>query len=118
MQMWDLYPFPCIHVFTSRKKARKFIKRKTGLKLDWLGKSAQTDYYRKAGAESLAVVTLNCGGATFEQKVAIVAHECSHIVDSWLKDIGEDSPGEEVRAYAIQCAILTCLDQIDPKWLR
>lgn len=117
MQMWDWYPFPRIHTFTSRKKARKFLRRKLGHDMTWLGKSAQTDYFRKGGEESQAVITLCVEGKSASQRAAILAHECSHIIESWLEDIGEDEPGEEIRAYAIQCAMLTCLDQLGESWL-
>lgn len=117
MQIWDWYPFPRIHVFTSRKKARKFLKRKFEHDMAWLGKSAQTDYFRKGGEESQAVITLCVDDDRASQRAAILAHECLHVVESWLEDIGEDSAGEEIKAYAIQCAMLTCLDQLGESWL-
>lgn len=117
MQIWDWYPFPRIHVFTKRKKACKFLKRKFGHDMAWLGKSAQTDYFRKGGEESQAVITLNMEDASASQRAAILAHECMHVVESWLEDIGENDAGEEIKAYAIQCAMLTCLDQLGEEWL-
>lgn len=117
MQIWDWYPFPRIHVFTKRKKARKFLKRKFDHDMAWLGKSAQTDYFRKGGAESQAVITLCVKDESAAQRAAILAHECLHVVESWLEDIGEDTAGEEIKAYAIQCAMLTCLDQLGEEWL-
>lgn len=117
MQIWDWYPFPRIHVFTSRKKARKFLKRKFDHDMSWLGKSAQTDYFRKGGEESQAVITLCVEDKSTAQRAAILAHECMHVVESWLEDIGEDNAGEEIKAYAIQCAMLTVLGQLGESWL-
>ena len=116
-QIWDWYPFPRIHVFTNRKKSREFIKRKFDQDIAWLGKSAQTDYFSKGGEESQAVITLCVDDESAAQKAATIAHECSHVIDSWLEDIGEDSPGEEIRAYAVQCAVLTVLEQLGEEWL-
>lgn len=117
MQIWDWYPFPRIHVFTKRKKARKFLKRKFGHDMSWLGKSAQTDYFRKGGEESQAVITLCVDDKSTAQRAAILAHECMHVVESWLEDIGEDNAGEEIKAYAIQCAMLAALDELGESWL-
>lgn len=117
MQIWDWYPFPRIHVFTSRKKARKFLKRKFDHDMAWLGKSAQTDYFRKCGEESQAVIILCVKDKSAAQRAAILAHECMHVVESWLEDIGEDNAGEEIKAYAIQCAMLAALDELGESWL-
>lgn len=116
MQVWNFLPMPFIKTFTSRKKARKYIKKKLGHEFRWIGKSAQTDTFHK-GIEIIAVITLDVDNETPAQKAAILAHECSHVVDAWMENIGEDNAGEEIRAYAIQCVMLACLDQLGEKWL-
>lgn len=116
MQVWNFFPMPYIRVFTSKKKARKYIKKKTGQEFSWLGKSAQTDTF-KNGNEIIAVITLCVDDESTFQKAAILAHECLHVIDAWMESIGEDNAGEEIRAYAIQCVMLACLDQLGESWL-
>lgn len=117
MQVWNYLPMPYVRAFTSKKKARKFIKKKTGKEFKWLGKSAQTDAFENERGEVVAVITLCVDDASAAQKAAILAHECSHVLDAWMESIGEDSAGEEVKAYAIQCLMLACLEQLGDEWL-
>lgn len=114
--MWDWFPFPRIYVFTSKKKARRFIRRKFDHDFNWIGKSAQTDYFKMGGEESQAVITIPKREMSMSHKIALIAHECSHIVDAWLEDIGEEDAGGEVRAYATQCAVLTVCDKLGEEW--
>lgn len=117
-QMWEWYPMPRIKVFTNHKKARKWIKKYTGCESQWLGKNAQTDYISEdLHAESLAVITIDGRIKNTKQKIAILAHECSHVVDYWLNDMGEEEPGGEIRAYAIQSVMMACLEQLGESWL-
>lgn len=37
-----------------------------------------------------------------ERIVALLAHECMHILQATWREIGEDCPGDEIEAYAIQ----------------
>lgn len=117
-QMWEWYPMPCIKVFTNHKKARKWIKKHTAMEIQWLGKNAQTDYFSEGlHAESLAVITIDGRIKDIKQRIAILAHECSHVVDDWLNDMGEDDAGSEIRAYAIQSAMMACMEQLGESWL-
>lgn len=47
--------------------------------------------------------------------MALLAHECSHAVDAWFDEMGESDPGTEIRAYALQSCILSCLTQLGVK---
>ena len=117
-QMWEWYPMPRIKVFTNHKKARKWAKKYTGIEPRWIGKNAQTDYFsEELHAESLAVITIDGRIKNTKQRIAILAHECSHVVDEWLNDMGEDSAGTEIRAYAIQSAMMACMEQLGEEWL-
>lgn len=117
MQMWEYFPFPRIHVFTSQKKAAKYIKRSFGREFIWAGKNAQVDYFNKAGEESQAVITINFGNESPEQRVAMLAHQCSHIIDEMSKDLDNTYISPEIRACAMQSAMLACLNQLGDKWL-
>lgn len=119
-QIWDWFPFPRIHAFSSVKKAKKFVKKRTQGKssLKWIGKSAQTNYYEGIGvAESFCVLTFDCDDKSAEAKAAMITHECSHLVDHWLEEIGETECGTETRAYALQCAVLATIEQLGEEWL-
>lgn len=120
-QAWDWFPLPRIRVFDSKKKAARYIKTITGFGYTSLNKAAQVNYYTgRDGAESIAVVTFNrkkLQGVSTSALFAIIAHECSHIIDSWLEDMGEDAPGGEVKAYALQACMLAVSEQLGEKWI-
>ena len=47
-----------------------------------------------------------------DQKMAVVAHEAVHCTQSWLKELGEDCPGDEEYAYMVQACVLSILEGI------
>lgn len=53
--------------------------------------------------ERLHLVTMTPNtGYPAEEDAAILAHEAVHVALGYLEDIGEDEPGEEMTAYAVQ----------------
>lgn len=119
IQMWHFFPFPRIHAFRDKKKAGKFIKKRTQgkSKAKWIGKQGQTDYFKGVGCESFCVLTFDCDESDTAHKAAIVAHECSHLVDHLIEELGETECGTEFRAYALQCAMLATFEQLGEEWL-
>lgn len=53
-------------------------------------------------------------GFTFgsECDLALLVHEVSHAVDGFLERIEEKAPGGEIRAYLMQAAMLSCVEQL------
>ena len=41
----------------------------------------------------------------------LLAHEATHIWLDWLRSMGEDSPGDEISAYAIQNLVVLLMDE-------
>lgn len=90
---------------TSRKKLDK-LDKKYGINIT---ESSLSNYalaiYCTKGHESLAIVWLNMkelNGATESDVLSLLAHEASHVVDDYFRDIGESNPGDEERAYATE----------------
>lgn len=48
-----------------------------------------------------------------DQRSALVAHESVHCALAWMREIGEDTPGDEVMAYAVQCCTLAILAGVE-----
>jgi hypothetical protein len=44
----------------------------------------------------------------------MLAHEAAHVWLDWLHQMGEDSPGDEITAYAIQNLVVLLMDE----WYR
>lgn len=63
------------------------------------------------GADIGAVVLVK-GFDSSAQSVALLAHECSHVVGEFLDGLGEKSNDSEFRAYLIQSCMLACFDQL------
>lgn len=54
--------------------------------------------------------------ASVKQRMALLAHECVHVAQAWAAAMGEDEPGDEWEAYAVQSAMLACLKQLGKSW--
>lgn len=120
MQIWDVFPFPRIGCFKSEKKARKFVRKMTDGKADYSssGFAGQCDLYEESvTGEYFVVIRVDGKGKNTTERVALLAHECSHLVDFFEHHIGEEKLGTETRAYAIQCAMTACLNQLGEEWL-
>jgi hypothetical protein len=44
---------------------------------------------------------------------ALLAHECVHVVDLTFRNIGEQNPGDETRAYFVQYLLVSVLYELD-----
>lgn len=122
-QIGDWFPFPTIRAFRSRKKAKRYYKTMTGGRLP-RDDSGSLAYVRYIGNddESHTIALMVFDGGRMErigvsERYAIMAHECSHVIDSMMRDIDEDSPSGEFRAYAIQCAMMVVAEQLGESWL-
>lgn len=119
--MRDFFPFPEVKAFTSKKKARKCVKKITGKDVVFGGRYAQcSEYENDSTGRMLCVVVMYpaCRDLGYAQKMAMLAHECVHVVKAWLDMMEADKPDEETVAYGVQCAMLECIDQIGEEWFR
>ena len=98
------------------KKARKFAKKKYGEELPGLFTEAAT-MTKAIEGQTVCFVVLEVDGKERSQKAAILAHECSHVAQEWAAAMNEARPGDEFMAYAVQCAMLSCLNQLGDEWL-
>lgn len=111
--VFDRFPSFEIAAFRKFDDLKKAVKRETGEKCYDDGSKyfcftlANEDF---VAIKSFILVT------DFKKKracdLALLAHEVSHAVDDFLGRIDEKSPGGEIRAYLMQAATLTCLEQL------
>lgn len=60
----------------------------------------------------IAIVCLNHPEEPTVISIAgIIAHEATHIWQEHLRAMGEDSPGDEISAYAVQSLVVTLMDE-------
>lgn len=104
--------FPEIRVYACTKadEAQRLAIKHTGCDFDDTGKDATTFTYVK-GTDLVAVVLVNEFDSSASQ-IALLAHECSHVVGSFLDNLGEEANDSEFRAYLIQSCMLACLEQL------
>ena len=114
-QPWDYFPLIPVFAFTSVKKARKFVRNKTGLRFEPSGKQGSFTWYDRTGAEGFAVILLKCHDSGTTQKYACLAHECTHYAQAYAQSLDAELD-EETQAYVMQSAMLACVDQIGEEW--
>ena len=71
---------------------------------------AQTWVERLEGF-SVSVVLIEDEDAPLHQRLALLAHEATHVATRWCEAIGEEDPGEEEFAYAVQAACGVLFDE-------
>lgn len=71
-------------------------------------------HYDFDGPKPVAVVCVNYVDASEVAVAGILVHEAMHIWQGWLRSMGEDSPGDEVSAYAVQNLVVLLMDE----WAR
>lgn len=115
-QPWDYYPLLPLFAFTSVKKARKFVKKSTGIDYEFgIDKDGRCTWYENKENGGFCVICLPCKGKTTKQKYAILAHECVHYAQYFAEEIG-GKLDDETEAYTMQAAMLACIDQIGEEW--
>ncbi len=81
---------------------------------DWMGSKnahATTWTFEAADGDRAYVVTFRPPeDATPVQHAALLVHEAVHIWQSYIEEIGEDEPGAEQEAYAIQVIAQALMD--------
>jgi len=113
-QPWDYFPLIPVFAFTDKKKAKKFVKEKTGLKYNDSGKAGSFTWYENPNG-SFAVILLSCNESSAAQKYACLAHECTHYAQAVAQSM-DTALDEESQAYVMQAAMLACIAQIGEKW--
>lgn len=98
-------PYYCLCL--SEKALHKELKN-LGLPLnEWPGfikrsSYATTHFFTNDGKECAIVCLGSTKGFTGIQVAAIICHEAVHVWQYFRRSIGEDKPGDETEAYAIQ----------------
>ena len=100
-------PAPFVGLFTNAKKFRQAC-IKIGCKEVPLypeTSAARTWFMRNPKGEVVAFVCLNAAKIkkySILEVYALLCHEAVHVWQEWASDIGEDKPGAEQEAYAVQ----------------
>lgn len=118
-QMWNWIPLPRIEVFTSKKKARKFYKEVTGKDMEFLGKAGEAHYLESSGRYDIAIIFFDdkkLNNISLIQRIAMISHECSHIIDDLENSYGEKKFATETRAYLLDSAVAAVCDQLGEEW--
>lgn len=106
----ESFPFiPEIHLFHTRNKTEKFIRKKLDRMPRFLDTGAQTWC-----EDGVAVVYMNCCG-DWHADAALLAHEAYHVVSMHYAYLGEESPSEEFVAYGIQ-VVCKALFEAHERW--
>lgn len=118
-QMWDYFPFPRIFCTTSKKKADQWVKEMTRGAKEFPTPlyDGQCTFYPCNGGENLAVIYVSKKVKDQGQRIALLAHEVSHLVDCIEESLTDERLDTETRAYCMQSAMIACLDQLGKKWL-
>jgi len=75
------------------------------------GRCTYLEYNHKTdGRKACAIVTMSDAPRSARSKIALLAHEATHIWQKLCEDIGETEPSDEFEAYSVQ-AILGSLMQ-------
>jgi hypothetical protein len=61
--------------------------------------------------EPAAIVCIDVPDAGYVAVAGLLAHEATHIWLDWLRSMGEDKPGDEITAYAIQNLTVLLMDE-------
>lgn len=118
-QPWDIFPLPNLYAFTSLKKARKFVKKITGLRFEPNCKAGSFSAFECSSDSSFnkfCVIYLKKEKSnTFSQKCSLLAHECTHYAQ-YVARLMETKFDDETEAYIVDSAMMACIDQIGEEW--
>lgn len=110
MQPGNFFPEIVVYACTTVKEARRLARKHFGSEFEEPQHEAFAHILLR-GSDIGAVVLVK-GFDNSAQSIALLAHECSHVVGTFLENIGEDSNDSEFRAYETQAVMLACLDQL------
>lgn len=110
MQPGNWFPEIIVYACTTVKEARRLARKHFGSEFSE-PKHEACAHILFRGADIGAVVLVK-GFDNSAQSVALLAHECSHVVGEFLDGLGEESNDSEFRAYETQAVMLACLDQL------
>jgi hypothetical protein len=106
----NAFPMPELRLYHSRGKCLKALHR--------LGCATEpSDADAQMWLVGDVAVVLMEGEADWHAEAALLVHEAVHVADEWLKAMGEDSPGDEERAYVVQC-VAEPLFRAHERWKR
>lgn len=104
------FPFiPELHLFHSRDKADRFIRKALDKVPLFLGAGAQTWC-----DDGIAVVLMEAE-SDWHTEAALLAHEAYHVVSMHYGYLGEESPSEEFVAYGVQ-VVSKALFEAHERW--
>lgn len=116
-QIRDRFPFPSIYASTDIEEIQKFVKQNFGMDYQWIGTSGEhTAYINNDNDEVISIIYLNPNMEGASNRYAVLAHEVNHALEAWLDHMKIENTGDEYRSYFIQCAMLSCVDQIGEDW--
>lgn len=119
LQPWDLYPLFPVYAFTKLKKARKLVKKYTGLRFEPSGKEGTFTLYEcKVPEKRIGIIFLDCDDSKPADKYAALAHECVHYAQAFAETISNTPLDDESFAYVMESAMLACIDQIGEEWFN
>jgi len=104
------FPMPELRLYHSRKKCLKALDR-----LKCVTKPMESDAQMWLVGDVAVVLIEN--ESDWHAEAALLCHEAVHVADEWLKALGEDRPGDEERAFMVQC-IAEPLFRAHEKWKR
>lgn len=114
-QPWDYFPMLELYAFTSKKKLRKFVRKRTGLEPKLIGNNGQCTWYQTGGGGFVTILLDIPKAETMVRKVASLAHECVHYAQYHAEAVGTPLD-DETQAYIVQSAMSACIDQIGKEW--
>lgn len=110
-QPWHWFPLIPLHVFTSVKRARKFVRNKANLRYEpSKNPGSITLYENDTSRESFAVMNVRSGPRDAKW-FALIAHECVHYAQ-FVENMMDTEFDDETEAYVVQSAMLSALDQL------
>lgn len=103
----ELIQGPYLAMVCSEKEFKKRVRSLTGRPTDlpWMQENdfACVNIFTSDNGDLAVIVSIPLRPKDEDFTVmTVLVHEAAHVWQAWCKHVGEDSPGEEVEAYAIQ----------------
>lgn len=71
-----------------------------------------TTHFLKSGDKLAAIVCMN-RDITRNDAISLLVHEATHVWQAIQEDISDESPGDEIEAYSIQCIFRSLLEEYE-----